>query len=695
MPKISIVTPAYNCEKYLGEEVESVLRQTWEDWELLIIDDCSKDHTWRVMQELAKKDPRIRIFQNPKNSGAAATRNYGVRQAKGEWIAFLDSDDLWHPKKLEKQMAITERNSEAVFLFTGSAFIEDDGMTIAHVLHVPQKIGRRKLLGQNVISCSSVLIRRELMLKYPMPEEDGIHEDFATWLAILTKVPYAYAVDEPLLIYRRALVSKSGKKGKSAQMNWQTYIKAGVPPVSRVFYMFLYTVRGLSKYALLWWRSYHLMMKKERFKKLIQTVMTTILIVLWTSTFAHAWFHNYNFRSVIGRRYSFWGYVALFVLYAGLNLLVGKVFSAFRVIYQQVIEFTLSQVLTVLFVNVATYIELALIGRWQFLMHITPMLKVTGINLVIGLCWCVFTRWLYANIYPAHEVLLICGKESTAALEAELQRMKSHYHLKTRLSVSEGRDRITKEIQRHESVMLWDIPGEERTFYIRYCYEKKKRCYCQTSLSDILLMSSEKVSFSDMSMQLFRNCGLTVEQRILKRLFDIVVSLIVLIALFWLYGLIALYIKVVDGGPVIEKKECLTRNGKHFRQYKFRTIYAGKTIRDPNPWIHGGYFLMASHLDELPQLWNVLKGEMAIVGPYPEQVKAAEQYEKAHPEFVYRLAVKAGLTGYAKVHGKYSSSKMNQLKMDFYYIQNYSFTLDLSIVASTLKVLLEPPIEKH
>lgn len=113
---------------------------------------------------------------------------------KGEWIAFLDSDDLWHPKKLEKQMAITERNPEAVFLFTGSAFIEDDGMTIAHVLHVPQKIGRRKLLGQNVISCSSVLIRRELMLEYPMPEEDGIHEDFATWLAILTKIPYAYAV---------------------------------------------------------------------------------------------------------------------------------------------------------------------------------------------------------------------------------------------------------------------------------------------------------------------------------------------------------------------------------------------------------------------------------------------------------------------------------------------------------------------
>lgn len=99
---------------------------------------------------------------------------------------------------------------------------------------------------------------------------------------------------------------------------------------------------------------------------------------------------------------------------------------------------------------------------------------------------------------------------------------------------------------------------------------------------------------------------------------------------------------------------------------------------------------MISHLDELPQFFNVFRGEMSVVGPYPERVLTAEKYEKNHPEFAYRLSVKAGLTGYAKVHGKYSSSKKNQLKMDFYYIQNYSFALDLSIMAATLKVLLEP-----
>lgn len=695
MPKISIITPAYNCEKYLGEAVESVLKQTWEDWELLIIDDCSKDKTYECMQKLARQDKRIRVFQNEHNSGSAATRNYGVQQATGEWVAFLDSDDLWREEKLEKQMAVIEKNPEASFLFTGSAFIEDDGMTIAHVLHVPQRINRRKLLGQNVISCSSVLIRRELMLENPMPEEEGIHEDFATWLSILDKVPFAYGVDEPLLVYRRALASKSGKKGKSAHMNWQTYIKAGVPAKSRIFYMFSYTVHGLAKYSMLWWRSYRLMMRKERFKKLFLMVMTAILICSWTAVFAHTWYDQYNFKKIIGRGYSFWGYVALFVLYAALNFLVGKVFSAFKVIHQQYIEFFLSHIFTVVIVNAATYIELALIGRWKFMMHITPMLTVTGINLVIGLTWSVLVRWLYANIYPAHEVLLIYDKANTAPLEAELMKQKERYHLKTRLPLSAGRDQILREIKRHESVMLGDMPAEQRSFYIKYCYEQKKRCYCQTSISDILLMSSEKIYLSDMTLQLFRNCGLTVEQRVAKRVFDIAFSAIMLILLSWLYLLIVLYIKIVDGGPIFDKRECLTRNGEHFYQYKFRSISVGKTIKDPNPWIPGGYILMASHLDELPQFLNVLKGEMSVVGPYPERVEIAERYEKNHPEFSYRLAVKAGLTGYAKVHGKYSSSKINQLKMDFYYIQNYSFALDMSIVASTLKVLLEPETKKH
>ena len=167
-------------------------------------------------------------------------------------IEFIDSDDLWEHEKLEKQMSLLLKIPEAALVFTGSAFIDAQGNRIAHILHVPEKINRKKLLGQNVISCSSVLIRKELMKEFPMPEEDGIHEDFATWLAILNKIPYAYGVNEPLLIYRRSATSKSGQKSKSAQMNWRTYIRAGIPLGTRVIAMMKYTVNGLEKYFMLW-----------------------------------------------------------------------------------------------------------------------------------------------------------------------------------------------------------------------------------------------------------------------------------------------------------------------------------------------------------------------------------------------------------------------------------------------------------
>ena len=180
-------------------------------------------------------------------------------------------------------------------------------------------------------------------------------------------------------------------------------------------------------------------------------------------------------------------------------------------------------------------------------MHIAPMIAVTAINLLIGLVWSLLVRWLYANIYPAHEVLLIYGKNNMESLEEELLKQGERFHLKTRISLKEGREAIIREIRRHESVMLGEMPEEERTFYIRYCYEQKKRCYCQTTLADILLMSSEKISLSDKTLQLFRNCGLTVEQRAAKRVFDVVFSALVLVLLSWLYLILALYVRIAAG----------------------------------------------------------------------------------------------------------------------------------------------------
>lgn len=246
---VTIIMPAYNCEKYLKDAVESVKAQTYKDWKLLIIDDCSTDGTRALAERLATTDERITVLHNETNSGVSKTRNRGVREADMEWIAFLDSDDKWEAGKLERQFDVVKSTPGAKLLFTGSGFMKESGERLDYVLHVPEKIDRKELLKQNLVSCSSVLVKRDLLLKYPMPEKGMMHEDFTVWLRILQEEQFAYGIDEPLLIYRRSEGSKSGNKVKAAKMNWNAYMEVGLGPVKAAYYMCWYIVRGLKKYS--------------------------------------------------------------------------------------------------------------------------------------------------------------------------------------------------------------------------------------------------------------------------------------------------------------------------------------------------------------------------------------------------------------------------------------------------------------
>lgn len=245
---VSIVMPAYQAERYLETAVRSVQAQTFTDWELIIIDDHSSDCTADLAEALAGADARIRVLYNQENTGVAGSRNRGVTAARGEWIAFLDSDDAWREDKLEKQLACAVRH-HADFLFTGSAFMNAGGEHINSYLPVPEKIGYRELLKQNLVSCSSVLIRRELVLEYPMRHADRLHEDFAVWLQILRdKKLAAYGINEPLLIYRLSAGSKSGNKAKAALMTWRVYRYLGLNPVIAAYYWLHYFIRSVRKY---------------------------------------------------------------------------------------------------------------------------------------------------------------------------------------------------------------------------------------------------------------------------------------------------------------------------------------------------------------------------------------------------------------------------------------------------------------
>ena len=244
--RVSIIMAAYNAELTIGQAIESVIAQTFSDWELLVVNDCSSDRTEEIVDQYVKREDRIRLICNAENSGVSISRKRGMEAASGEWIAVLDSDDVWTSDKLEKQLALAEAK-RAELIFTGSAFMDNDGKKIDWQLHVPSTLPYRELLKQNLVSNSSVLVKKYLYKKY-YAVGDEMHEDFAIWLGITKSGVTAYGIDEPLLIYRLAKSSKSSNKLKAARMNWNTYRYVGLGPLVSAYYMCWYTVKGLLKY---------------------------------------------------------------------------------------------------------------------------------------------------------------------------------------------------------------------------------------------------------------------------------------------------------------------------------------------------------------------------------------------------------------------------------------------------------------
>lgn len=243
---VSIVMPAYNCEKYIDEAINSVLAQTYKNWELLVIDDGSKDATFQILSEFSKNDYRIKPLKNEKNLGVSATRNRGIELASGEWIAFLDSDDIWNPSKLEKQLEAADKTSVG-FVFTGASYINEDGQPYKGIFEVPAKVSYKELRNQNVISCSSVIVKKKYFKNIKM-ERDDMHEDFAVWLRILRLGVTAYGINEPLLIYRISRDSKSGNKLKTIKMTYKVFRFTGIDPIRSTYFMSRNIIASIRKY---------------------------------------------------------------------------------------------------------------------------------------------------------------------------------------------------------------------------------------------------------------------------------------------------------------------------------------------------------------------------------------------------------------------------------------------------------------
>lgn len=220
-PLVSVITPAYNAERFIGETIESVLKQTYPHWEMIIVDDKSTDRTVEIVESYVKQDSRIKLIQLEKNSGSAVARNTAMDNAKGRYLAFLDSDDLWMEEKLEKQLKFMQENDIA-FSFTKYVRMKENGELTNAISKAPKRVGYHQLMKHCVIGCLTVMIDREKVGEERMVNI-RTRQDYAFWLSLMKKGFDAYGLPEVLAKYRLVENSISSNKLKAAKQNWYVY----------------------------------------------------------------------------------------------------------------------------------------------------------------------------------------------------------------------------------------------------------------------------------------------------------------------------------------------------------------------------------------------------------------------------------------------------------------------------------------
>lgn len=383
-------------------------------------------------------------------------------------------------------------------------------------------------------------------------------------------------------------------------------------------------------------------------------------------------------------------YMMMSIIYGGFD--IGKRKSK-PIIY--------SFVLSVFFTDIAAHffmciMNITVVHNGKFVYDYPLLLLLTYIIQIFIIV--VFTyggNYLYFSANKPHDSIIITRKgEQTDSIISKIGRYKKQYNITETVFINDPD--ILKKIDKADSIFFYNLSVPERNAFVEYCYHCKKDIYYSVELSDIVSLGSHRVYFDDKSMVYAPVKGLTFEQRVIKRIMDLVIAGFGLIITSPIFLITALCIKLEDGGPVFYKQERATYAGKIFNVIKFRSmkvedgsIHKSVTKNDDRI-TRTGRIIRKFRIDELPQLINVIKSDMSIVGPRPEMVENVEKYTKELPEFAYRQRAKAGLTGMAQIYGKYNTSPKDKLIFDLTYINEYSVWLDIKLIFRTLLVLLTP-----
>lgn len=428
------------------------------------------------------------------------------------------------------------------------------------------------------------------------------------------------------------------------------------------------------------------MYAEEQRKRILGILANFIIWLFEAISFTYIWYTYYE--NPFYRR----GNYVVIGLYVVIIYFITKSFNGYKISYMRIIDLCLSHVLSIVFSNVVGYLLICIV--WHDYMSPAPVLAMMASQIIVSVLWVNFVRHVYLHFYPPRRIIVIYGNYPLKDFLRKLDARSDKYKICEILNYQEGYKKICSEVLDFEGVVLYDLPAEERNEIIKYCYKNSIRTYVVPKITDIIMKASDDLYLVDTPLFLSRNMGLNVDQRIVKRLVDIVVSVVGIIITSPIMLIIALLIKLYDGGPVFYRQIRLTKDRKEFNIYKFRSMRTdaeqmGAQLANKNDdrVTPIGKVLRNLHLDELPQLFNVFMGDMSIVGPRPERPEIFEKYKESIPEFDFRLKVKAGLTGYAQVYGKYNTTPIDKLKLDLTYIQEYSQWMDIKLMLLTFRII--------
>ncbi len=432
-------------------------------------------------------------------------------------------------------------------------------------------------------------------------------------------------------------------------------------------------------------------------KKLKRTVVFILKLALFASLFGiffgifginNPWLFNLSRTTGV-----------TMVTFVVLGIALMSVYGGYSIGTQKSKPIVHSMALATIMTDLVTHLQLSIMNTSEknndHFVYETPhlLLLVIVLQILVIVFFAYFGNYVYFSLEPPEKCCVISSsRQSLGNIIPKIKRFKKQYEIDEIIRYNDPQ--VLDVILRSNTVFLYDVPAKERNDLISFCYQTQKNLYYNFETIDVVSQGAKYVTLDDKSMVMYTAKDLTMEQRIVKRLTDLAVSIVGLVLTSPVMLGCAIAIKLDDGGKVFYKQKRLTKYGRVFEVYKFRTMKEANSINksvteNDDRITRVGKVLRKFRIDELPQLLNILVGDMTVVGPRPEMLENVEKYTEELPEFSYRLRMKAGLTGLAQISGKYNTSPKDKLVMDLMYIENYSIWQDFKLIFQTITVFLK------